>query len=121
MRPIQQARPAWVQSAQNLSDCSRRFYTGCVPSRCYLERLELIHQDTRETYGAPRIHAELRVLGIRCARKRGARLMRKAGLIACGGRRRHARTTCRDGLEHVPATPDPVNLSSSATRHLAAN
>jgi putative transposase len=41
------------------------------------ERIERIHRDSRETYGAPRIHAELRVSGIRCARKRVARLMRE--------------------------------------------
>ena len=38
------------------------------------ERIERIHQDSRETYGAPRIHAELRALGVRCARKRVVRL-----------------------------------------------
>jgi len=72
------------------------------------ERIERIHRDSRETYGAPRIHAELRVLGIRCARKRVARLMRETGLIGCGDRRRHARTTRRDGLERAPAAPDLV-------------
>ncbi|WP_166852902.1 IS3 family transposase [Isoptericola sp. BMS4] len=36
-----------------------------------------IHQASRATYGAPRLHAELRLgLGIRCGRKRVARLMR---------------------------------------------
>jgi putative transposase len=72
------------------------------------ERIERIHRDSREIYGAPRIHAELRVLGIRCARKRVARLMRETGLIGCGGRRRHARTTRRDSLERAPAAPDLV-------------
>lgn len=49
-----------------------------------------IHQVSRGTYGAPRIHAEL-VLGrrIRCARKRVARLMRLSGLAGMQrGRRR---------------------------------
>ena len=53
-----------------------------------LEKIARIHRDSRETYGAPRIHFELRVLGVRCARKRVARLMREAGLFGCGGRRR---------------------------------
>jgi transposase-like protein len=72
------------------------------------EHIERIHQDSRETYGAPRIHAKLRVSGIRCARKRVARLMREASLIGCGGRRRHARTTRRGRLERAPAAPDLV-------------
>jgi putative transposase len=50
------------------------------------EEIVRIHRDSRETYGAPRIHFELRTLGVRCARKRVARLMREAGLFGCGGR-----------------------------------
>ena len=63
------------------------------------ERIARIHRDSRETYGAPRIHFELRALGVRCARKRVARLMRQAGLFGCGGRRRKARTTVRSQYE----------------------
>jgi putative transposase len=54
-----------------------------------------IHRRSRETYGSPRIHAELRSIGVRCGRKRVARLMRKEGLRGCiRGRRK--RTTRRD-------------------------
>ena len=54
------------------------------------ERIEEIHKRSRETYGSPRVRAELRAMGIRCSRKRVARLMRKAGLQGClrGSRRR---------------------------------
>ena len=54
-----------------------------------------IHERSRETYGSPRVHAELRSVGIHCSRKRVARLMREAGLRGCmrGGRRG---TTRRD-------------------------
>ncbi len=72
------------------------------------EQIELIHQRSRGTYGAPRIHFELRTLGVRCARKRVARLMRGSGLFGCGGRRR-ARTTRRAAAkEHVGKVPDLV-------------
>ncbi|MFE6229481.1 IS3 family transposase [Cellulosimicrobium sp. NPDC057862] len=48
-----------------------------------------IHQASRATYGAPRVHAELRLgLGIRCGRKRVARLMRDAGLVGVCHRRK---------------------------------
>jgi putative transposase len=45
------------------------------------EKISEIHQDNREVYGAPRIHAELRMqYGVRVGRKRVERLMRHAGL-----------------------------------------
>ena len=72
------------------------------------EKIVRIHRDSRETYGAPRIHFELRTLGVRCARKRVARLMRKAGLFGCGGRRRKVRTTLRSQTEHTAPAPDLV-------------
>lgn len=73
-----------------------------------LERIARIHRDSRETYGAPRIHFELRTLGVRCGRKRVARLMREAGLFGCGGCRRKTRTTLRSQAERTPPAPDLV-------------
>ncbi len=40
------------------------------------ERIGAIHERSRGTYGAPRIHAELLAQGVRVGRKRVARLMR---------------------------------------------
>lgn len=73
------------------------------------EKIARIHRNSRETYGTPRIHfEELRALGVRCARKRVARLMREAGLFGCGGRRRKTRTTLRSQSERIPPAPDLV-------------
>ena len=36
------------------------------------KKLREIHERSRGTYGYPRIHAELRALGVRCSRKRVA-------------------------------------------------
>ena len=59
------------------------------------EKIREIHSRSRETYGYPRVHAELRSLGVRCGRRRVARLMRAAGLRGCvRGKKR--RTTRRD-------------------------
>jgi len=71
------------------------------------ERIERVHRDSRGTYGVPRIHAELRSLGVRCAKKRVARLMRAAGLVGCGGRLR-VRTTRQARAARAPAAPDLV-------------
>jgi len=53
------------------------------------------HARSRRTHGAPRIHAELRAGGVRCARKRVARLLRTMSLVGCY-RRRRTRTTVAD-------------------------
>ena len=59
------------------------------------EKIRQIHSRSHETYGYPRVHAELRSLGVRCGRRRVARLMRAAGLQGCvRGKKR--RTTRRD-------------------------
>ena len=50
-----------------------------------------VHQRSRRTYGAPRIHAELRRLDQRCSRKRVARLMATQGLVGVHARRRWRR------------------------------
>ena len=49
-----------------------------------------IHAESRQRYGSPRIHAELRARGCRIGRKRVARLMRVRGLAARRRRRRAA-------------------------------
>jgi len=70
------------------------------------ERTAALHEARRQTYGSPRVHAELRAAGERCSRCRVARLMRAAGRHGCHGQRRRARTTTAD-RQAVPA-PDRV-------------
>ena len=60
-----------------------------------MKRIKAIHAASRETYGAPRIHAELIDEGIHVSRKRVERLMKAAG-IAGVSRRKASRTTFRD-------------------------
>lgn len=59
------------------------------------------YQQSRETYGAPRIHERLRQEGVQTSRKRVARLMAEGGL--CGRRRRRSRRTTLPGEERVQA------------------
>jgi len=47
-----------------------------------LELIKIIHQASRQTYGSPRIQAELSSRGETCSRKRVAWLMKKAGIEA---------------------------------------
>ncbi|RKG59026.1 IS3 family transposase [Corallococcus sp. AB011P] len=64
-----------------------------------------IHQESRGTYGAPRVHAELKACGQRVARQRVARLMRQANVCA-RSRRRFVRTT--DSAHRHPAAPNTL-------------
>jgi putative transposase len=63
-----------------------------------------VHERSRRTYGAPRVHAELRRHDHRCSRKRVARLMRVEGLVGV-----HARRRWRRGRPDVAPAPDLVN------------
>jgi putative transposase len=59
------------------------------------ERIKDIWAENRQVYGAPRVHAELRLrYGIRVGRKRVERLMRQAGISGLIARKR-GRTTIR--------------------------
>lgn len=69
------------------------------------KRIRAIHEESRGTYGAPRIHAELASAGTHVSRKRVARLMRAAGLEGVS-RRKGWKTTVRDA-DSRPA-PDLV-------------
>jgi putative transposase len=94
-------------------------WKGRPPSKRNLENDALtetireIHERSRETYGSPRVHAELRTLGTRCSRKRVERLMRKAGLQGCMRGRR--RGTTRRGKRSA-AAEDLVKRNFAATK-----
>jgi putative transposase len=86
--------------------------------------IDRIYAESRQTYGSPRVHAELR-LGhdIRVGRKRVERLMCQGGLVAASSRRRRGLTrrdpragpaadlVCRD---IHPAAPDQLWIADFA-------
>jgi putative transposase len=91
------------------------------PSRRALADAELaslirrVFVESLETYGAPRVHAELREAhGIRVGRKRVARLMRQLELEGVSRRGKRRRTTIADPVA-APA-PDLVGRRFTASR-----
>ena len=77
-----------------MGDAARR-RTGRSTDAWLTERIRAIHEAHRGVYGAPRIHAELRLAhGVRVSRKRVERLMREAGISGLV-RRKRGRTTIR--------------------------
>jgi len=71
-----------------------------------LLNVRLIHERSNATYGAPRVHQELRDAGTRVGKKRVARLMRTHGLR---GQRRGRRVRTTDSAHHQPIAPNLLN------------
>jgi putative transposase len=70
---------------------------------------------SEETYGAPRLHAELRLAGgVRVGKKGVARLMRELEIQGVSRRRGRVRTTTPD--KRTPPAPDLVNRGFHAKR-----
>ena len=76
------------------------------------ERIREIHRESGESYGMPRVRAELLEQGHHASRKRVARLMRLASIRGISRRRGFVVTTQRD-LRQRPA-PDLVNRKFAA-------
>lgn len=66
-----------------------------------LVEIRTIHRQSRRRYGSPRVHGELRALGLRCGKKRVERLMRSDGLRA--KKRRRFRVTTQSEHSYPPA------------------
>lgn len=83
-----------------------------VADEALLKRVRTVHASSRQTYGAPRVHAELHGCEEKHSRKRIARLMRQAGLVGASHRKGGPVTTRRD-QEARPA-PDLVDRKFTA-------
>ena len=92
--------------------CDRPLSVRAQTDQVLLAQIHAIHEQSRGTYGAPRIHAELQVQGVRCGRKRVARLMRAADLA--GAQRRRYRGMTRQDRRAV-AAPDLVRRDFAAS------
>jgi hypothetical protein len=77
------------------------------------QEIKKIHQKSKGTYGAPRIHAELAEQGWHVGRKRVARLMQAADLRGVSRRKAPRTTQRRPGAQ--PA-PDLVQRNFTASR-----
>lgn len=64
-------------------------------------QIRAVYQQSRRTYGSPRVHAELQAQGQQCGRKRVARLMRLEGLRVTAHRCFRPQTTNSRHLHQV--------------------
>ena len=84
-----------------------------VADAALLKRVRTVHATSRHTYGAPRVHADLRTRGERHSRKRIARLMREAMLVGASHRHGGPTTTRRD--KDARPAPDLVDRNFTAS------
>ncbi len=77
-----------------------------------LKDIQTAYQAGRGLYGNPRIHAALRQQGIRCSRKRVARLMRQHGIHSRRRPKRRVRTT--DSQHNRPVAPNLLKRDFTA-------
>lgn len=73
-----------------------------LANQALLVQIRAIHAEMRQTYGSPRIHAELRARGLRCNLKRVARLMRLNQVRARHKRKYHVTTKVDPRLPVAP-------------------
>ncbi len=69
-----------------------------------MAHIRIVFAESGETYGAPRVHQELRAAGLPTSTKRVARLMREAGMVARPRMRRRLVTT--DSQHGDPIAPN---------------
>lgn len=77
-----------------------------------LEKIRKVHADSHQTYGYPRVHAELKRQGLTCGKHRVARIMRENGIMGKKAvkfkRHSHRHHLKRDSrnllLDHKPLT-----------------
>jgi transposase InsO family protein len=69
-----------------------------------VQKIRVIHQNSRATYGSPRIQRELREAGHGHSRRRIHRLMRQMGI--CGRQRRRYRLRTTDSNHEHPIAPN---------------
>lgn len=96
-----------------------------ISNAALLTIIREVHERSRSTYGSPRIHAELHEdYGLRCSRKRVARLMRLAGIVGVhrrkGTRRLGAPHSIFEdlvGRNFSPAAPNKLWVADITQHH----
>ena len=108
--PVRSLCQALGVSASAYYDWRRRAPSAReVEDRRLAVEVGAVSRESRQTYGARRIHAELRARGTACGRHRVARLMRESGLVARGPKRKPPRAT-----PEAPLTPVAENVLDRA-------
>ena len=115
--PIDQLCQAFEVSPSGYYDWSQRQEQPCQRQRedqRLKAEIERIHEQSRKTYGAPRVQIELRGQGQRHGRNRIGRLMREQGL--CGRQKKRYRVQTTDSQHDEPIAPNRLAQAAVPTR-----
>jgi putative transposase len=82
-------------------------------NRTLVEKMREIHEESRGTYGAPRLTENLKAQGHGCSKARVARLMREAGLTGVAKKRYRVKTT--DSDHELPIAERVFQVEEPAT------
>lgn len=106
-----------IERMSNVFKVSRSGYYDfivCKPSNRaqendrLLDKIKNSYQNSRKTYGSPRVYSELRASGEMCSRKRVARIMKEHGMTA--RMKKRFKVTTKVNPNEVPA-PNLLNQS----------
>jgi transposase InsO family protein len=75
-------------------------------------QIKRVHEENRRIYGSPRVHRELKSLGVEVGENRVARLMRADGIKARAARRNYNRAHMKRFYASVPNRAHEVELTS---------
>jgi putative transposase len=95
---------SWLRRPESPQSRETRRLTGLIRT---------IHQESRATYGSPRVHAELLSRGETCGENRVARIMRN-NEIRSKRKRRFRKTT--DSKHKLPVAPNLLDQNFNASR-----
>lgn len=96
----------WNRQAQGANITPRK-----QADKVLAEQVEKIFVGSRRLYGSPRVHAALKADGVRCSRKRVARLMGAKGLTP---RFKKHKTRTTDSQHNDPVAPNKLNREFEA-------
>lgn len=103
-----QVSPSGYYAARNRPPSDRSKRQGLLTSQ-----IREIHNISRQTYGAPRVHAELSARGVACSRNTVAKLMRQAQIMPRAIRRFRVTTDSRNTRD---ASPNLLNRDFQSNR-----
>jgi putative transposase len=99
-------RPPSLRTQAGVATTGRTPATRSPENEQLSQQIEQIHQDSRKTYGSPRIHTSLMAKGWQISRQRVVRLMAKLG-ISVGSKRKFKLTT--DSGHNLPVAANVVD------------